>query len=140
LTSHLFHPYIAPNTARSVPTVNKARNAKPLDSYPRIWRVVSSIPEGRVASYGAVAKQAGFPSQPRLAGYALHNLPEGIDIPWHRVINAQGRVSLGGETGVRQRQLLESEGVVFVRDRVDLKKFGWRCRKQSVGTRRSRSR
>lgn len=132
--------YCPPETARSVPNVIKPKKAKPLDTYPSIWQVVSMIPKGKVASYGTVARKAGFPAQPRLAGYALHNLPEGIDIPWHRVINAQGRVSLGGETGVRQRRLLESEGVVFVRGRVDLRKFGWGSVKQPAATLKPRSR
>ncbi|RPJ31649.1 MAG: MGMT family protein, partial [Planctomycetaceae bacterium] len=62
-------------------------------TYARIYRTVKRIPRGRVATYGQIARLSGFPNQPRLAGYALHNLRdnEQPNVPWHRVINAQGR-------------------------------------------------
>lgn len=60
-------------------------------TYPAIWTAVCRIPRGKVSSYGQIASLAGFPGQPRLAGYALHNIPPGSDIPWHRVLNAQGK-------------------------------------------------
>jgi methylated-DNA-protein-cysteine methyltransferase related protein len=97
-----------------------------LTTYPRIWRVVARIPQGKVASYGTVSRLAGFPSQPRVAGYALHNLPPGIDIPWQRVVNSQGRISLRGDSGKEQRRLLEQEGIRFIRNRIDMKVFGWK--------------
>jgi len=97
-------------------------------TYVRIWRIVSMIPRGKVASYGTVARVSGFPHQPRMAGYALHHLPPGSDIPWHRVINAQGKVSLPGASGDEQRRLLEREGIVFIRGKIDMKKFGWKRR------------
>jgi alkylated DNA nucleotide flippase Atl1 len=58
----------------------------------------------------------------------MHNVPPGSEIPWHRVINAQGRISLPKAGGhfERQRKLLESEGVVLVAGKTDLKKFGWK--------------
>lgn len=97
--------------------------------WPRIWAVVREVPAGRVATYGQVAALAGLPRHARLAGYALHGLPEGSDVPWHRVINAQGRVSARSEPGPAaglQRHLLEEEGVVFdLAGRVDLKRFRW---------------
>ncbi len=95
------------------------------DVYPRIWRTVERIPKGKVAAYGTIARLSGFPGQPRLAGYALFNLPDGIDIPWQRVINARGEISLPGKRGDEQRRLLEAEGVVFKGNRVDMKRFGW---------------
>lgn len=102
-----------------------------LEAYPRIWRTVARIPRGKVASYGTVARLSGFPTQPRMAGYALHSLPDGIDIPWHRVINSRGQISLPGERGVEQRRLLEREGILFVRKRIDMKRFGWKTRMTS---------
>ena len=97
--------------------------------WPRIWAVVRAVPAGRVATYGQVAALAGLPRHARLAGYALHGLPEDSDVPWHRVINAQGRVSQRSEPGPSaglQRHLLEEEGVVFdLGGRVDLKRFRW---------------
>ncbi|HEX9942937.1 MAG TPA: MGMT family protein [Thermoanaerobaculia bacterium] len=95
----------------------------------KIRAVVERIPAGRVATYGQVATLAGLPRRARLAGYAMRELPEGSSLPWHRVINAQGRVSrrqgLGVEEGY-QRHLLEEEGVLFdSRGRIDLERFGW---------------
>jgi methylated-DNA-protein-cysteine methyltransferase-like protein len=97
-------------------------------SYQKIWAVVRRIPRGRVATYGAVAAAAGLRQHARLAGYALHNLPRGSQVPWHRVINAQGRISFPprSEPYREQRRRLEAEGVVFVAGRVDLVRYGWR--------------
>ena len=66
---------------------------------------------------------------PRLVGYALHGLPEKSGVPWHRVINAQGRISFPARSAAyrRQREKLETEGVVFSRGRVNLKRYGWRA-------------
>jgi methylated-DNA-protein-cysteine methyltransferase-like protein len=94
-------------------------------AYIRIWNATRRIPRGRVSTYGAIAALAGLEGQPRLAGYALHNLPPGLDIPWQRVINARGMISLTGKAGARQRILLEKEGVVFRKKKVDLGLFGW---------------
>ena len=78
-----------------------------------IYSVVKQIPEGKVATYGQIATLAGFYRQARQVGYALHAVPSD-DIPWHRVINAQGKISLNLEMGgAVQRKLLENEGVVF---------------------------
>lgn len=101
------------------------------DSYLRIWRVVQKIPRGRVATYGQVAERAGMKGGSRLVGYALHYLPPYAEIPWQRVVNAQGRISLPKAGGhyARQKSLLEKEGLVFIRERIDLKKFGWKLPK-----------
>jgi len=100
-------------------------------SYERIWAVVRRIPAGRVATYGQVARIAGLGGAARLVGYALHALPEkGREVPWQRVINAQGRISQRRFEGAEhvQRRLLEREGVRFdARARVDLVRFGWRA-------------
>ena len=100
------------------------------DAYPRIYAVVRRIPRGRVATYGQVAEAAGLPGRARQVGYALHALPRGTAVPWHRVINAAGRLSRraipGGE--VTQRQLLEREGVAFEGERIAFERFGWRRR------------
>ena len=98
------------------------------DSYALIWAVVKKIPRGRVASYGQVAREAGLPKQPRLAGYALHNVPDNMKLPWHRVINSQGKISfpVGSEPYEKQKRLLEEEGVLFLKGRVDMTRYGWR--------------
>ena len=93
----------------------------------RIHAAVSRIPRGRVATYGQIARIARLPGQARLVGYAMHALPRGSNVPWQRVVNAQGAISVGGESGVRQRQLLEKEGVRFdARGRISLATFQWR--------------
>ncbi|HLF13285.1 MAG TPA: MGMT family protein [Bacteroidota bacterium] len=97
------------------------------DAYIRIWRTVRRIPRGRVSTYGTIALLAGMPGQARLVGYALHNLPEGADVPWHRVVNAQGKISLprASGSGRRQAQLLADEGVRYDAGAIRLKTHGW---------------
>jgi methylated-DNA-protein-cysteine methyltransferase-like protein len=98
------------------------------DTYRKIWQTVKRIPKGRVASYGQIARVSGFTGQARLVGYALHSLPPGIEIPWHRVINSRGRISFphNSLSYKRQRELLEKEGVVFMKQRIDLSRYGWK--------------
>ena len=81
----------------------------------RIWQVVALIPPGNVATYGDVAAQAGLPGAARRVGRALKHLPADTRIPWHRVVNAQGRISLpaGSASQYTQRERLEAEGVSF---------------------------
>lgn len=98
--------------------------------FARIIAVVRRIPRGRVASYGQVARIAGLPRHARHVGYALHALPGGTPLPWHRVVNARGGISLrpwdgGAET---QQLRLVTEGIEFdARGRVPLDRFGWRA-------------
>jgi methylated-DNA-protein-cysteine methyltransferase related protein len=97
-------------------------------SYQRIYAVVRRIPEGRVATYGQVASLAGLKGHARQVGYALHALPDETVVPWHRVVNASGGISLrampGGE--LVQRALLEREGVrLDPRGRVPLARVRW---------------
>lgn len=102
--------------------------------YSRIYDIVNRIPRGKVATYGQIAGLAGVPGHARQVGYALHRLPEASGVPWQRVVNRKGQISLrsDGSAGSLQRVLLESEGVVFdVHDTISLKKYQWR--KQSRG-------
>src|SRR5438105_4893700 len=102
--------------------------------YRRIYDVVSRIPRGRVATYGQVARLAGIPGQARLVGYALHALPAGTSIPWQRVVNAQGSISLPAGDDTRQRRLLEREGIRFdKRGRIPLDSFKWQPRRTTAG-------
>jgi methylated-DNA-protein-cysteine methyltransferase-like protein len=83
--------------------------------YSRIYIIVECIPRGKVATYGQVAKWAGLAGGARQVGYALHNLPEGSGVPWHRVINAKGGISFHPDhpSAALQQTLLESEGIIF---------------------------
>ena len=80
-----------------------------------IYTIICAIPEGKVASYGQVAKLAGYPNNSRLVGRLLKVMPEGSSIPWHRVVNSQGKISFpeGSNKHLEQRQKLLSEGVTF---------------------------
>lgn len=94
--------------------------------YDEIYRVVSDIPSGRVASYGRIARMVGC--GPRQVGYAMGTIPQGVDVPWHRVVNSQGKISPRGDYGsdIEQRQRLLAEGVVFKKSgAIDLDLYGW---------------
>ena len=100
---------------------------KDFNAYQRIWRIVRAIPYGQVATYGQIAGLLGNPRYARLVGYALHKAPAEPAIPWHRVINARGRLSFprDSEPYALQFDRLTEEGVEFVNGRVDLERFGW---------------
>jgi methylated-DNA-protein-cysteine methyltransferase related protein len=99
--------------------------------YKKIYAVVSRIPRGRVATYGQVAALAGLPRQARLVGYALNVLTEETAVPWHRVVNAAGKISVRGD-GLGhedlQAQLLRREGVRFVTGAIPLPRYRWQPR------------
>jgi methylated-DNA-protein-cysteine methyltransferase related protein len=93
------------------------------------YAVVRRIPRGRVATYGDVAIIAGYPRHARHVGVALRNLRENAAVPWHRVVNARGEISLRSRSDSHelQRILLEAEGVEFsLEGRIDLRRYGWR--------------
>jgi methylated-DNA-protein-cysteine methyltransferase-like protein len=95
----------------------------------KLYAVIRRIPRGRVATYGQIAALAGLPRRARMVGQALSSTPEGVEVPWQRVVNAQGKISARGGIGWEegyQRHLLEEEGVVFSGGgRIDLDRFGW---------------
>jgi methylated-DNA-protein-cysteine methyltransferase-like protein len=95
----------------------------------RVHAVVRRIPRGRVATYGQIAALADLPGAARQVGYALHALPPHSTVPWHRVLNARGVISLPGGAGLEQRQRLEAEGIRFTtRGGVRLAEVQWRPR------------
>jgi len=109
-----------------------------------VWRIISDIPRGHVATYGQIAAWLGYPRHARMVGRALRSVPSGV--PWHRVVNSRGGISLRAAMGsmVTQRILLEQEGVRLRRGRVALARHGWegpargRARRNSpAGRRRS---
>ena len=97
-------------------------------NYDRIYDVARKIPSGNVATYGQVAKLAGLPGHARQVGYALNALADDSDVPWHRVINSQGRISARSFFGTdnEQMNLLVAEGVEFDETgHTSLTKFRW---------------
>ena len=92
-----------------------------------VWEIVRQIPAGKVTTYGQIAALAGYPGQARQVGYALHALRDD-DVPWFRVVNAAGKISLDdGHGGASlQRVLLEQEGVEFSPEgRLSLARYQW---------------
>ena len=100
-------------------------------SYDRIYEIVRLIPKGQVATYGQIAELANLAGKARVVGYALYRVDmQVLDIPWQRVVNAKGKVSLSPwrfGTDYLQRSLLESEGIIFNgADQIDLRKYLWK--------------
>ncbi|VUD40293.1 DNA base-flipping protein [Thalassocella blandensis] len=92
-----------------------------------IFRVLQQIPVGTVTTYGRVASLAGLGKASRYVGTTLKHLPKGTQLPWHRVINSQGRISFpeSHPGNALQRELLEREGVVVINGKINLKQFLW---------------
>jgi len=94
--------------------------------YEAFYRCIRLIPEGRVATYGQIARLAGFPKHARHVGYALVALPDDSGVPWFRVINAEGGISKRDPFDEKEQlRRLEAEGVAFLSGRVNLKLHGW---------------
>lgn len=91
----------------------------------RVIELIKKIPEGRVVSYGILASYAGNRSGARQVARILHSSSEKHDLPWHRVLNREGKISLPEEKGKLQRQLLEAEGILFEKGRVDFNRYLW---------------
>jgi methylated-DNA-protein-cysteine methyltransferase-like protein len=107
------------------------RRREPRIFYREVYKLVRRIPRGKVATYGQLAATLGRPRAVRAVGSALRRLsgPMAGVVPWHRVLNAAGRVSFReGESPELQRELLRREGVRFRGGSVDLARFGWRGR------------
>lgn len=89
----------------------------------RVIQVIQAIPPGRVMTYGQIARFADKPYGARQVSWILHSMSRKYELPWHRVINAKGGISLSGS---EQRELLELEGVIFNKNgKVDLHTYEW---------------
>jgi len=106
----------------------------------QILDAIKKIPRGKVSTYGAVARAAGFPRGARMVARALH---ASFDVPWQRVLGAGGEIKIRGEGAFEQRFRLQSEGVTFRGKRVDMKrhefKFGGKARSINSVTRKKKS-
>lgn len=108
--------------------MHTALNTKTDELARQILQVIALIPYGKVATYGQIAKLAGLAKHARLVGYVLKKMDADTEIPWHRVINSQGKISmikvnLQGEN-IQSLKLL-AEGVVVIGDKINLKKYQW---------------
>lgn len=94
--------------------------------YAMVYETVRDIPEGNVATYGQIAKLMGLPRHARHVGFALANLSNNHNVPWHRVVNARGQLHQRRNSTTTQRQLLVGEGITFTTiGNVNLKKHQW---------------
>jgi methylated-DNA-protein-cysteine methyltransferase-like protein len=95
---------------------------------------VKRVPRGKVSTYGDIAEVAGMPGRARLVGTTLKQMPDQPGLPWYRVINAGGRISfpVGSTAHARQKKQLEAEGVVFLGERVNMKRYAWPARDQQL--------
>lgn len=102
-------------------------NEEPSPGELALWQVLALIPAGQVVTYGQLAELAGLPRQARRVGRLLAQLPEDTSLPWHRVINAQGRLSLASQStaAALQTERLRSEGVDVQQGRVSLVRYRW---------------
>ncbi len=93
----------------------------------RIWETIQDIPPGCVASYGQIAEIAGIPRGARQVGYALRHTPEGLELPWHRVIQSSGKSAFDPNSRVFTTQCgrLADEGVVMLNGRVNMSRYRW---------------
>ena len=96
--------------------------------YQNVWKVVSEIPPGHVLTYGEVARLSGNAGWARRVSQALRRAPRKMNLPWHRVINAQGKIAFPEDSSgwTRQKEMLEDEGVVFMKGKIHLERFGYR--------------
>lgn len=107
----------------------RAKSIRAEEAYPMIWAVVRKIPRGKVASYSQVAYAAGLPGRARMVGRALADAGVGAKLPWHRVVNAQGKIALpkSSTAYLEQKARLLAEGVLFeTSDRIGFNTYGWK--------------
>jgi methylated-DNA-protein-cysteine methyltransferase-like protein len=93
-----------------------------------VWQVVEGIPKGHVLTYGEVARLAGMSRAARRVSQAMRRAPRNRKLPWHRVVNAQGRISFPADSSGhrQQKERLEREGVVFVKGKINLERYGYK--------------
>lgn len=108
-------------TSTPIPPTSAATNRE------AIYLALMSIPTGKVITYGQLASLAGLPGAARLAGSVLCGLPENTELPWHRVINAQGKISLPVDSAAYKKQIqrLKAEGVQIKNGKISLRIYGY---------------
>jgi methylated-DNA-protein-cysteine methyltransferase related protein len=96
-------------------------------NYEHIWQTVLAIPAGKVASYGQIADLAGLPGRARLVGRCMGYAPKELQIPWYRVLRANGQLAFkaGSNASLKQTGHLQEEGVAVIKNRVKMDEYGW---------------
>jgi methylated-DNA-protein-cysteine methyltransferase-like protein len=97
----------------------------------KVYRLVKSVPRGRVITYGDIARLARLRGGAREAGHAMAASPNGAGIPWHRVVGAGGKLLIREPMAAKQLRLLQVEGAIFNGHRIDLSACGWKPRRAS---------
>jgi len=94
----------------------------------RLYTVIQGIPVGKVATYGQIASLAGLPGAARLVGKILSGLPADTSLPWHRVINAAGKISMpeGSDSFNEQKKRLTTENIILTGSQISLKQYLWK--------------
>ncbi|TGK11012.1 MGMT family protein [Leptospira stimsonii] len=110
--------------------MKKEKEIQETSFFKEVYKLVKKVPKGKVTSYGRIAALLGKPRASRAVGYALNALSKTQEqkVPWQRVINSQGKISIRGDTGrsILQKKMLEDEGVKFsVSETVDFHLYGW---------------
>jgi len=78
-----------------------------------LYNLLAYLPEGKLCSYGQMAKRSGYPNYARHVGKTLSKLPSDTKLPWHRIVNSQGKISLVGDAFIRQSERLAAEGFII---------------------------
>jgi len=107
---------------------SKKKSGEPGAMLLRIERAIRAIPRGKVSTYGAIARIAGYPGAARMVARVLRR---GFGLPWQRVLGAGGQIKLTGDNAIEQRLRLEAEGVRFRGRKVDMKAHEWKVRRKS---------
>jgi methylated-DNA-protein-cysteine methyltransferase-like protein len=119
------------NNGLNKPAREQANREEPVLDEPsreeKVYMVLAAVPSGSVVTYGQVAELAGLPRAARMVGRILGKLPRDTELPWHRVVNAAGKISLPEDSpGYKtQKARLQEEGLVLNNNRVSLKQFNW---------------
>jgi methylated-DNA-protein-cysteine methyltransferase-like protein len=115
-----------------------ARKEPKFMSWDPVYRLVKTIPRGRVTTYGELARKLRFRGGARAVGYAMAACPRGRGIPWHRVVGAGGRLIIREPYSSLQRRLLETEGVLIPGTRIDMRRYAWFPKKKSPAHKRAK--
>ncbi len=102
-------------------------HADDISFHDRVVAAIRAVPRGKIATYGQIAAIAGSPRAARQVVRVLHSSSRKHKLPWHRIVNSQGKISLKpGQGYEEQKARLETEGIQFIDDdRIDLAKFQW---------------